>query len=275
MNYLALAQMVHRLIGAGDAAPGSAPTNMTALAPGLETEIGGWVNDAYREICADQDHWAFMIKPWAAVIGPPGGGYLEAGISLVTFSTLEPSGVNALVPTNPVGNTRQSLVIGDAVYDASSVAYGALVPLQRADGCRILLVDAYDGISVPTGQTTCDYVPPARFRGWYDVQRTIGRPSRFTIGGDGLALSAVPDRAYRLRASYRVAFVPMAENDDEPIIPARWRAAIAYRAAAMYCEQRPDTERYAPLQMRYRDLLDGLRGEQLPEPGFDLGQYCR
>lgn len=294
MNYVQLCQMVHRLIGAGNEAAGSVPANtaaITAAVPGdLVYELSKFVNDAYEEIVLDQDNWSFMVGELNISVTPKIGATAAYAKNLFTGTTSNiDSAVLGTVAFN--GFVVPYTILAGGV-NASNVAVTALVPdfacvvpLNESGTFRYLLVNETDaGVPIDGTSTQCAYTPYKDFRGWSDAMNVVGKPSQFTIALDGgLWLNTVPDKTYQLRCDYRRKFVPLSTttgvssypftSNDTPIFPARYHSAIGYRAAAMFCEQRPDVERFTQFQRRYLDVLDSMRGELLPEWQFNYGAF--
>lgn len=233
MNFLDLCQFAHRKIGAGNERPGSAPAT-TNPTDSLETQIVAWVNDAYREILRDQDDWRFMRGSFS---------YAVAG------------GVDKI--------SKATLVTAISTFDE-------LIPFVMG-GQNYMTVTA----SGETGYTRCLFEPYSFFRGWRDAGTTAtGRPVAFTIDNDdGILLAPQTSGDFTLACDYRKTETDMSGVADAPIFPARYHEAIGYRAAALYCEQRPDAERFAQMQRAYLDILDSMRGEQLEVPRFCLTEY--
>lgn len=281
MNYLGLAQDTHRIIAAGDERPGSVPTDMTATNDGLESDIAGWINDAYEEIVMDQDDWLFMKNKLDIKLTPGSGDWPTIAVaqSNVPFNSGPSISTDALDPyyglVVPYSTLKRDTSTPPAVGLFDN--YSRVEPLLNPHGQRYMLVGTYDDAGLPVqGYTTCYYVDPQDFHGFFDAQQHRGSPIYFTQTDDGgISLSAVPTRTTRLRCDYRFDFSPMVNDTSEPVFPARYHKAIVYRAAAMYCEQRPDPERFVQFQRRYLDIMDSMRGEQLPEFKFDVGQMYR
>lgn len=295
MNYVQLCQMVHRLIGAGNEAPGSVPADAAALSaavPGqLVYEIGKFVNDAYEEIVLDQDNWNFMVGELNIAIVPTAGSPVlvknlltgdTQNLDTTTFGAAKFNGLMIAYSVLAGGMGSDAVPIIGILPDLNSV-----LPLSESGTFRYLLVNETDASGDPVNgsSTQCIYTPYKDFRGWSDAMTTTGKPTRFTIAKDGgLWLNTYPDKTYQLRCDYMRKFVPLTTattvsgfpfvKADTPVFPAKYHSAIAYRAAAMYCEQRPDAERFVQFQKRYLDILDTMRGEQLPEWQIYIGAYC-
>lgn len=230
MTRLQLCQKVHRLLRVDANLPGTAPTATTGQT-GVLSEIVQFVDDAYRQIQAEEDWWGFRLTQ--------GTFNLSDGVRAYTRVTVQ-------------GTL--------ATFDEALVMSGF--------GPRHLMI--YLTATGVSDSSPCYYVPYQNWRGYVDLgSRPEGKPNHFTIRQDQtFEFDPTPDATYTVALDYRRTQHAMTADAHEPLFADDYSDAIVWGAIKAYAETR-DGALYDLASRNYARELGRLRGRYLPELTFD------
>lgn len=239
-TYLQMCQEVHRLIRAGNNAPGSAPTAVTGQTL-MNSEIPVWVNRAWIEIQQARKEWSFLMQRKESVA-------LASGSSTVNFANID-----------------------------SNFAW--VVPFQSEGGPPYILIYAdADGIATQGKCYYIPYKEFAGY--WDRGTLGTGKPLYFTQRPDRyLKFNATTDQAYTLTFDIRLEADSLTADSDTPsnypdtdegILP-EFHDIIVWRAVQMYCRSRGDMgPLYGEAKDQYARLFQKLLDHYTPDPVLNL-----
>lgn len=199
-----------------------------------------WTQRAWLDLQQDQDQWNFMVKRTMIHLAK---GQLVYDLKFLTDSYNSAAGID--------------------------YPYEKLVPFVAPRDIRYVWV--IDGRhAFPVQKNLCYYVPPERFFGHVDRfhDRTHGVPSRYSLNRDGCLVfdAKPPTDDFRLEYDYRAMPQKLLADADVPRgLPDKFHDLITYRAMVHYAgfdETGVQMQRATKL---YRDMMNKLRLEQLPE----------
>lgn len=162
----------------------------------------------------------------------------------------------ALTPTNRL------LEMADVAEDCHT-----LLPfIIRDEAGPIRYITLRDPVDT-TRLQRCLYVPYTSWRGWYDKgERPEQMPVRFTLLPDGTAeFDPTPDAAYTIDADYVIVPTELADDDNEPEMPAHFHILIVWWAIVHLMGFDEKNNRYEVANRHYRQLINQLNIEQLVE----------
>jgi hypothetical protein len=92
------------------------------------------------------------------------------------------------------------------------------------------------------------------------------RPNFFAVLPEGgLVLGPTPDAEYEITGWYRIAAVPLAEDEDVPLIPEPFHQAIVWKALTYYGANEEAPIAMARGEQLYREALHKMRLRYLPD----------
>lgn len=240
MNFLQICQFVHRRIGAGSEFVGTTPLDVT-VPFGPLAEIVASVNDAYKDIQAEQNAWAFRTKQGTAALSSS-------------------------------GTVRDNATLSKAEIQLQITDYERMLPFVAGDTRYIRVYDPAAGVATAT---FCYYLPYQRWRGWRDFgAASSGCPGYYTFHPDEkLEVYPAPSLAYTLSFDYLATCDVLTGNAAEPIFPSEWHEAIAWRAVQYWGMSRKDSAIASIAAREYERIMNALRRTELPEPLLNLTAY--
>lgn len=205
------------------------PVVSVATANGDDTRIFNWVNSAWQELFLEHESWRFRR----------GEALGETTTATMAATTAAP---------------------GFALTDFASWK-------QSAGDYKPSAWRTADGQVTERGLYWLDY---ESFRRRFVVGVHNPGPVRYwTVSPDeALMLGPTPDAAHMVRAAYVKDFIPLALDADEPTLPARFHAMIAWRALRDYGGYDAASEVFQRADQNYKALWSALAQSQLQMPSF-------
>lgn len=241
MNFLQLVQFAHRQIGTGGEFVGTTPLDVT-VPFGPLAELSASINDAYKDIQAEQNLWRFRTKQG----------------------------------TLPIPNGTR--VMSKATIQSAIPLYERMLPFVGHGGGRY--IRTYDSVIGSTPASYCYFYNYPSWRGFRDFNSSItpGQPQCHTIRPDeALELSPVSDTLgasqYVLAFDYLQTCDVLAGNTATPIFPSEWHEAIGWRGVQYWGRSRQNSGIYASAKTEYERCMNQLRRTELPGPLLPMSDY--
>lgn len=194
--------------------------------------IVGHVRDAWVEIQTMRDHWRFLRKTFS--------GEMTAGTRCYTPSSFNLTDLARWV-------TDQHLAYDDQAISLYKTSEG-----QSDEGA-------------------ITEIPYELWRRRYDRgAHDANRPVAYAISpANELCVGPNPDAGYTVRGDYFRTPQRLANDGDEPIMPARFHDAIAWKALMKLGAYDEAEWLVSRARSEYESILDDLLRDQLPAPGID------
>lgn len=301
MNYLALCQKVHELIGGGPGEPGTSPTTVTGQTGEL-LRIVNSVNQAWIDLQLMQRDWRWMNKIGTMATVNGTRDYAITATSQAAFSL---TGIVRTASTaTATAAAAHGLVSGDRVTiaGAAQTDYNgtftvtvttttaftytvANTPATPATGTLTATLVDYDEIrpytagsqpyilSYLTATGVSDsqpvyYIPYSEFAGYLDrgSNTSTGRPGYFTLQPDkDISFSPIPRAAYTITIPFRKTVQSLTADTSIPELPVKFHMLIAYRALMMYGLSNESNRAAAQAQALFKPMYRAMCNVQLPE----------
>lgn len=238
MNYLQLCQMAARETGAFQ---GTQPTSV-ANQTGKLARVVQHVADAWRKLQVDKPDWRFsrLEMPWTGT-----------------------------VTSKTVANTQRYAAASFGITSWS----GWMHDTRDADGNIIRRYFAYEeSVGVADTQDIQEISWEEFRRKYIRGSQTADRPVEWAESPSGeFCLGPVPDDVYVIGGEYVRGAQTLAENADEPFMPARFHDIIAWDAVVLYGEydEIPQDRLNAARSQSLRWRND-LERDQLPPPSIEV-----
>jgi hypothetical protein len=234
VNFLQLVQFAHRQIGVGGEFVGTTPLDVT-VPFGPLAELSASINDAYKDIQAEQSLWRFR--------------------------TLQ----GTLTVTNGVRT------LSKAVIRSTLSLYERMLPFVTGGGRYIR---SYDSVIGSAQSSYCFFVNYQNWRGFRDFGSIpSGQPQSHTIRPDEtLELYPISDTQNSNASQYVLAFDylrtcdVLISNGSVPIFPSEWHEAIAWRGVQYWGRSRKDSGIYSSAKVEFERCMNALRRTELHEP---------
>ncbi len=225
-TYLQLTQDTARESGT---VSGTLPTSVAGQS-GRLLKFVKWVATAYEEIQNMEDTWRWLRTEFTGEITSGTARYTDASFSL----------------------TRWAEWITDENVDGLE-GESALSIYKTATGAS----DEGPIREIPWNVFTSMYV-----RGSHDNVR----PVHYAVSPMGeLCFGPTPDATYTVRGEYVKGPQTLAENTDTPEMPGRFHDVIYHYALVLMAEHDEAPLHIASNMRRFRQLMDALRRDQLPQ----------
>lgn len=239
-TYLEMCQEVHRTIRAGNGAPGSAPTAVTART-GLEDEIVRWVKRAWIDIQQSRREWLFLHKQITAT--------LASASSAITAANLD-------------ANYAWLLPFASGAQAPHILIYPTADGVGFEGQCRYVPYEVWRG--------TFDI----GIRGASKPSQFTIMPDR------SLQFDCPADQSYTIRADIRLDAQELAADGDTPLnypstgtgLLPEYHDVIVWRAVQYYCMSREGADKLLIMaKEEYRKRFSAMCRDYLPETRLILG----
>lgn len=242
MNFLQLVQFAHRQIGGGGEFVGTTPLDVT-VPFGPLAELAASVNDAYKDIQAEQNLWRFRTMQGTYII---------------------PNGTRTIAKT---------------VLQASLPLYERMLPFVSPNDARY--IRSYDSVIGTAQASYCFFYNYQRWRGWRDFGSIpSGQPMYHTFRPDEtLELYPISDTQngnasqYQLSFDYLRTVDVLVGNAAVPIFPTEWHEAIGWRAVQYWGRSRQNAGIFGSAKAEFERTMNQLRRTELHEPLLGLTDY--
>jgi len=242
VNYVQLAQGVHRWVRSGNTAPGSSPSGPTDTANPDVNDIVYFVNEAYQQIQMYHDEWLWMRAQ--------GTFNLVTGTRTYSVATLQ----------GAISRFEQYRFFGAGATGQQRYLY------------------VKDAAATTPSQMPCWYLPYEEWRGYFDrlPRPSNSMPVRCTVQPDGtLEFDPTPAAApsggvYSIQFDYRKTPQTLVfSTNDTPEMPAKFHDLILWWAVRLFCASRSNSDALEQTAInRVNYWLDKIAAEQLPEMVF-------
>lgn len=122
-------------------------------------------------------------------------------------------------------------------------------------------------------ETQLLYMPWHQYRRSFERgTQTSNRPNFYSVSPAGeLCFGPRPDDTYTVRGEYRKSPQALAANTDTPELPDRFHEIVAWYAFILLAEHDEAGLHIAVAQRRFRDLMNDLERDQLPQIEISAG----
>ncbi len=191
---------------------------------GRQLQIVEWVKTAWTLIQNLQSNWSFLRAEGDGVLIPGAQSYTGESFSLDRFGEF----------------------MGDYGSYRPVTIYDSTVGRQDENALRLISYETWK-------------------RRWDMGVHDQSRPTEYTVGPDQeLKFGSSPDKAYALRLEYRKAPQVLANNADEPDMPARFHDVIVWRAIMLMADHDEAPNAMVMASGKYLELKTSMERDLLP-----------